>query len=600
MARLRPDDFEEPIPHPAPYKSIVDTVVSGLLTAGNSMVSLAAGLLAGVLVLYSGYVIYDTFDTQYKAYSSAWDLLKYKPELIDNSEVPMTGSMLESINEDYRAWLTVYDSNIDYPVMQGPNDLYYASHDIYKNSSLTGAIYLAASNTGDLSDSYNLVYGHHMSNKAMFGALDEYRTQAYFDSHRKGIIVGSSGAYDIEFFAVVNTDAYENRIYTVGNRAKEVLDFLRSGGTGGVGLGTSVLFFDEEVAKKADKIVALSTCADANTNGRLVVFGRMIKRERLTIDAEGYYGVYDAQDHTLKLSMSVEEGTRIQYSIDGGDTWTDQIPTIRNVGMVDVLIRAESPTNGTATTLTKLIVVPAPMPLSAEGYEGIADGLPHPVHSLHYVNDGNTVIEYSTDGGKTWSDIVPSLTEPGTLTVIIRASNPNYETTTTTVQIVLLPTVYTLTVRYVTEGEEEIVKQYRYQPNTAYEIITPERHGYTYDLDKVEGVLTEDTEIVVHYKPRTYHLTVRFVDMNGKAIAPSVEGDYKTGAVYSVLVPDIEGYMKDCDVVEGKMGSRDETITVIYVPKDDLPDIVKLIGIGDYETPLGLDHVNMHVGVCFE
>ena len=434
----------------------------------------------------------------------------------------------------------------------------------------------------------------------MFGALDEYRTQAYFDSHRKGIIVGSSGAYDIEFFAVVNTDAYENRIYTVGDRAKEVLDFLRSGGAGGVGLGTSVLFFDEEVAKKADKIVALSTCADANTNGRLVVFGRMIKRERLTIDAEGYYGVYDARDHTLKLSVSVEEGTRIQYSIDGGDTWTDQIPTIRNVGMVDVLIRAESPTNGTATTLTKLIVVPAPMPLSAEGYEGLADGLPHHVHSLKYIKDGNTVIEYSTDGGKTWTDIVPSLTEPGTLTVIVRASNPNYETATTTVQIVLLPTVYTLTVRYVTEGEEDIVKQYRYQPDTAYNIITPERHGYTYDLDKVEGILTEDTEVIVRYSPRTYHLTVRFVDVNGKEIAPSFESDYKTGAEYSVLTPQIEGYLKALDIIEGKMGSRDETITVIYVSKDDLPDIVNMIGIGDYETPLGLDHVIMHVGVCFE
>ena len=135
---------------------------------------------------------------------------------------------------------------------------------------------------------------------------------------------------------------------------------------------------------------------------------------------------------------------------------------------------------------------------------------------------------------------------------------------------------------------------------TGDRVIVETARGMEYGWVATGPKEIEDTEIVVHYKPRTYHLTVRFVDMNGKAIAPSVEGDYKTGAVYSVLVPDIEGYMKDCDVVEGKMGSRDETITVIYVPKDDLPDIVKLIGIGDYETPLGLDHVNMHVGVCFE
>lgn len=56
-------------------------------------------------------------------------------------------SLLSEINPDYRAWLTIYDTNIDYPVMQGEDDLFYASRDIYKEVSLTGSIYLAAANT---------------------------------------------------------------------------------------------------------------------------------------------------------------------------------------------------------------------------------------------------------------------------------------------------------------------------------------------------------------------------------------------------------------------------------------------------------------------
>ncbi len=66
-----------------------------------------------------------------------------------------------------------------------------------KESSLTGAIYLAAGNAPDMSDSYNLIYGHHMDNGAMFGGLDRYRARSYFESHREGILVSQSAVYDL-------------------------------------------------------------------------------------------------------------------------------------------------------------------------------------------------------------------------------------------------------------------------------------------------------------------------------------------------------------------------------------------------------------------
>lgn len=277
--RTRPDDFEQPVPHKAPGKSVVDSVLSSFIAAGNGVVTLLAGLLAGVLVLYSGYVIYDSFATEYRAYSSSWDLMQYKPEIAGEDDVPMAGASLEEINQDYRAWITVYDTNIDYPVMQGKDDLYYAAHDIYKQSSLTGAIYLAAANDGALEDSYNLLYGHHMDNGAMFGGLDRFKEKAYFNAHKSAVIVGKSGVYDIEFFAVAETDAYESRIYSVGDRKDDVISFLRSGGLDGVGVGTNVLYFNETVANRTNKVIALSTCASATTSGRLVLFGRMIPRK---------------------------------------------------------------------------------------------------------------------------------------------------------------------------------------------------------------------------------------------------------------------------------------------------------------------------------
>ena len=59
-----------------------------------------------------------------RAADSPWDLLQYKPEIIDDEAAPLIGAdILAKINEDYRAWLTIYDTKIDYPVMQGLNDL---------------------------------------------------------------------------------------------------------------------------------------------------------------------------------------------------------------------------------------------------------------------------------------------------------------------------------------------------------------------------------------------------------------------------------------------------------------------------------------------
>ena len=136
--RPLPDEFQEPLPHAAPAKSVVETVLHYVQLVGNSALSLFTGLLAGALILYSGYVLYDSVYTQNQAFSSSWEVLQYKPEIIDDGAVPLSGGdELTAINQDYRAWLTIYDTNIDYPVMQGEDDLYYAGHNIYDESSLT-------------------------------------------------------------------------------------------------------------------------------------------------------------------------------------------------------------------------------------------------------------------------------------------------------------------------------------------------------------------------------------------------------------------------------------------------------------------------------
>ncbi len=259
-------------------KSLASAILAKAGTAASGALSLMSGLLAGSLMLYSGYVIYDTVYTQQSA-GSTWELLQYRPEIIDDGAVPLAGAdTLAKINKDYRAWLTMYDTNIDYPVLQGENDLYYASHDVHGKNSLTGSIYLAAGNTADWSDGYNLIYGHHMDNSIMFGALDKFLDSDYFSMHRRGVIVSKDSVYDLYTFAALKTDAYESQVYSVGpsRTAADMLNFLTAN-INGTGANKTVIY-DANAAEGTGKIVAFSTCADATTSGRLVVFARMTKR----------------------------------------------------------------------------------------------------------------------------------------------------------------------------------------------------------------------------------------------------------------------------------------------------------------------------------
>ena len=251
--------------------------VTRLLNIGSGLVSACASLLAVVLILYSGYVLYDSAATDISAFSASGDLLKYKPKVLAAAD---EGPSLAEINPDYRAWITVDGTPIDYPVVQGQDDLYYAAHDANRENSLTGAIYLAAGNSGNLTDSYNLLYGHHMDNGAMFGSLDRFTDSSYFRTHQKATVIGKDGRiWDITFFAVATTDAYEKQIYNVGNRAGEVLAFLTGDRSRDAGVGTKVLIYDSAAAQGGYKIIALSTCVSVDTNGRIVVFGVMKPHE---------------------------------------------------------------------------------------------------------------------------------------------------------------------------------------------------------------------------------------------------------------------------------------------------------------------------------
>lgn len=233
---------------------------------GNRILSFIAVILILLMFFYSGYSLWSAWMINRKAFLSD-DLMRYKPSA-DTAD-DLTLDELAAVNPDVCGWLTVDDTNIDYPVVQGDTDMEYINKDVYGEFALSGSIFLSCLNRRDFSDCYNPVYGHHMANGAMFGDVANFTDAAYFESHQTGTLFLNDGAFDISLFACLETDAYDSLVYNVQGRSDngELLDYLEK---------SAVQYRQPEVDAN-DCIIALSTCAEAETNGRIIVFGRLDK-----------------------------------------------------------------------------------------------------------------------------------------------------------------------------------------------------------------------------------------------------------------------------------------------------------------------------------
>ena len=237
-----------------------------LARAGDRLVSLLAAGLILLMLLYGGYSLWDTAMVFNGAFLSS-DLLQFKPAAGDPDSNP-TLAELQAINPDVLGWLTIDDTHIDYPVVIGETDMEYVNKDVYGDFALSGSIFMDSDNARDLSDAYTLVYGHHMDNGAMFGDVVEFVNTDYFESHQTGTLYLPDATYTIEIFACVQVDAFDSMIYDPLAQNGDVSELLN---------------YVDEIAVQSryigvqptDKVIGLSTCAEAETTGRVVIFGRL-------------------------------------------------------------------------------------------------------------------------------------------------------------------------------------------------------------------------------------------------------------------------------------------------------------------------------------
>lgn len=184
-------------------------------------------------------------------------------------------SALYERNPDFVGWLSIEGTGVNYPVMHTPQEPeYYINHNFDRQNSSYGVPFLdgACSLTGD-----NLIiYGHHMKNGSMFGALMDYKSKAFFEAHPVITFDTLDGPGQFQIIAVYLSQVYTARpgtfFYYLFTDAENEADFASYVDE----CKARALYDTGETASYGDQLLTLSTCEYSQQNGRLVVLAKKI------------------------------------------------------------------------------------------------------------------------------------------------------------------------------------------------------------------------------------------------------------------------------------------------------------------------------------
>ncbi len=233
-------------------------------------------LLIGVMLI-SIYFIYKELKQNKEQENTFNELIKIvesnneNNDNNENKEENINLNKLYELNNDLVGWIKINDTNINYPVMQSKNNPnYYLKRNFYKKYSSYGTPYLSEQCNVDMSDN-NIIYGHNMKNKKMFGTLENYKKEDFYNKHQIITFNTLKKCLKYQIFAVFKTTVYNNN----GFKYYNYIDFQNEEDYNDFIDKCKTLSFYETNKKPEykNKLLTLSTCEYSNKNGRLVIIG---------------------------------------------------------------------------------------------------------------------------------------------------------------------------------------------------------------------------------------------------------------------------------------------------------------------------------------
>lgn len=230
--------------------------------------------------------------------------MEYNPDRIEPTEetlpvveayeyyelLPTVSKLLEK-NSEVVGFISIPDTVVQYPVLQhriaeDGND-YYLNKNILLQTEKAGSIFMDYRNYFDLvengqklfENSGNLIiYGHNMHDYSMFGSLKRYINEAdYYDQHPIVYLNSNYRKYQYKIFGMIIVD--------IDDESDTKFDYWNTLNFAGE---TDFYNYVNEVKRRTvrltdvdvtygDQLLTLSTCNSTFSDGRLVVFARLLR-----------------------------------------------------------------------------------------------------------------------------------------------------------------------------------------------------------------------------------------------------------------------------------------------------------------------------------
>jgi len=133
-------------------------------------------------------------------------------ELAPDDDKKIDIKKLQEINPEIKAWITIDNTKIDYPILHASDNTKYLTRNYRNEYATAGSIFLDYRNQ-DLNDDFLLIYGHRMDHENMFGGIPLFEKKEYFDAHRTGTLYTPDATYRLEISDYATLDVKRSTIY---------------------------------------------------------------------------------------------------------------------------------------------------------------------------------------------------------------------------------------------------------------------------------------------------------------------------------------------------------------------------------------------------
>ena len=180
-------------------------------------------------------------------------------------------------NQKLIGWVKIDDTIIDYPVMQTVNNEYYLDHNFNQEEDRNGCIFMDYQCDVIKGCDNIILYGHHMKSGKMFGTLNKYSSQSYYEEHPtiQFDTIYEKGTYQVMYVfrsKVYSEEDVNFKYYQFINAVSEMEfnSYLNE-------MAALSLYDTGVTAGYGDKLLTLSTCDYQEKKGRFVVVAKKIK-----------------------------------------------------------------------------------------------------------------------------------------------------------------------------------------------------------------------------------------------------------------------------------------------------------------------------------